>query len=194
MDRKKLLGREGEAEAARYLERKGYKILGLNYSCRYGEIDVIAEKDGCAAIVEVKLRESADFAEAREFVTRSKQAKLRRAALHLLRQGEAVQCMQHTHMVYYTFDFVGLQPSNPMQTKFRRDFWQLGQRHLSPIFTNIQDIQGFQLIDHIRAHGFGNRYQTGRRRILKAVFVQFFQNLRHVPTKHLRLQMLHKSS
>ena len=35
MDRKKLLGREGEAEAARYLERKGYKILGLNYSCRY---------------------------------------------------------------------------------------------------------------------------------------------------------------
>ena len=44
MDRKKLLGREGEAEAARYLERKGYKILGLNYSCRYGEIDVIAEK------------------------------------------------------------------------------------------------------------------------------------------------------
>ena len=45
---------------------------------------VIAEKDGYAAIVEVKLRESADFAEAREFVTRSKQAKLRRAALHWL--------------------------------------------------------------------------------------------------------------
>ena len=59
MDRKKLLGREGEAEAARYLERKGYKILGLNYSCRYGEIDVIAEKGGYAAIVEVKMRESA---------------------------------------------------------------------------------------------------------------------------------------
>ena len=61
MDRKKLLGREGEAEAARYLERKGYKILGLNYSCRYGEIDVIAEKGGYAAIVEVKLRESAEL-------------------------------------------------------------------------------------------------------------------------------------
>ena len=81
MYRTKLIGREGEAEAACYLERKGYKILGLNYSCRYGEIDVIAEKDGYAAIVEVKLRESADFAEAREYVTRSKQAKLRRAAL-----------------------------------------------------------------------------------------------------------------
>lgn len=84
MYKTKLIGREGEAEAARYLERKGYKIIGLNYSCRYGEIDVIAEKDGCAAIVEVKLRESADFAEAREFVTRSKQAKLRRAAQHWL--------------------------------------------------------------------------------------------------------------
>ena len=65
MYKKKLMGREAEAEAACYLE-KGYKILGLNYSCRYGEIDVIAEKDGYAAIVEVKLRESADFAEARE--------------------------------------------------------------------------------------------------------------------------------
>ena len=85
MYKTKLIGREGEAEAARYLERKGYKIIGLNYSCRYGEIDVIAEKNGYAAIVEVKLRESADFAEAREFVTRSKQAKLRRAALHWLR-------------------------------------------------------------------------------------------------------------
>ena len=87
MYKTKLIGREGEAEAARYLERKGYKIIGLNYSCRYGEIDVIAEKDGYAAIVEVKLRESADFAEAREFVTRSKQAKLRRAALHWLMHG-----------------------------------------------------------------------------------------------------------
>ena len=67
MYKTKLIGREGEAEAARYLERKGYKIIGLNYSCRYGEIEVIAEKDGFAAIVEVKLRESADFAEAREF-------------------------------------------------------------------------------------------------------------------------------
>ena len=38
MYKTKLIGREGEAEAARYLERKGYKIIGLNYSCRYGEI------------------------------------------------------------------------------------------------------------------------------------------------------------
>ena len=88
MYRKKLIGREGEAEAARYLERKGYKIIGLNYSCRVGEIDVIAEKDGFAAIVEVKLRESSEFAEAREFVTRSKQAKLRRAAEHWMMTSE----------------------------------------------------------------------------------------------------------
>ena len=88
MYRKKLIGREGEAEAARYLEKKGYKIIGLNYSCRVGEIDVIAEKDGFAAIVEVKLRESSEFAEAREFVTRSKQAKLRRAAEHWMMTSE----------------------------------------------------------------------------------------------------------
>ena len=92
MNKTKLMGREGEAEASRYLERKGYKILGLNYSCRYGEIDVIAEKGGYAAIVEVKLRESAEFAEAREFVTRAKQAKLRRAALHwMMTSGTSLQ-------------------------------------------------------------------------------------------------------
>ena len=79
-----------------------------------------------------------------------------------------------------------------MQAKFRRDFWQLGQGHLRPIFANIQDIQGFQLIDHIRPHRFGNGYQTCWGRILKAIFIQILQNLRHIPPKHLRVQLFHK--
>ncbi|MEG1632557.1 MAG: YraN family protein [Oscillospiraceae bacterium] len=80
MDRKKLTGRAGEAEAAKYLSDKGFKITGLNWSCRFGEIDVIAQKDGYIAFVEVKTRENSELAEAREFVTLSKQRKLRAAA------------------------------------------------------------------------------------------------------------------
>lgn len=70
------LGRFGEKEAAKYLRKKGYHITAMNYSCRMGEIDIIAENAEFIAFVEVKLRKNASFAEAREFVTRSKQKKI----------------------------------------------------------------------------------------------------------------------
>ena len=61
-------------------KKKSYKLVGLNYSCRFGEIDVIAENMQYIVFVEVKLRKSADFAEAREFVTRTKQEKIIKTA------------------------------------------------------------------------------------------------------------------
>lgn len=69
---KKLLGRWGEERAARFLESRGYKITGMNYSCRFGEIDVIAENRKFLVFAEVKLRKNGSFAEAREFVTAAK--------------------------------------------------------------------------------------------------------------------------
>ena len=77
---KKLVGRFGEHTAAEYLKKKRYKIVGLNYSCRFGEIDVIAENKKYIVFVEVKLRKSNSFAEAREFVTQSKQEKIIKTA------------------------------------------------------------------------------------------------------------------
>ena len=77
---KKLLGRWGEEQAAAYLRRKGWKIIGMNYSTRFGEIDVIAENRRYVAFVEVKLRKSDRFAAAREFVTEAKQNRVRLAA------------------------------------------------------------------------------------------------------------------
>ena len=76
MNTKKELGAWGEEKAAHYLRRKGYKILERNYSCRFGEIDLIASGHGFMAFVEVKLRKNADFAEAREFVTAAKQRRI----------------------------------------------------------------------------------------------------------------------
>lgn len=70
--------------AADYLRRKHYKIIATNYRCRVGEIDIIAADREYLAFVEVKLRKNADFAEAREFVTYSKQNRIRStAALYL---------------------------------------------------------------------------------------------------------------
>lgn len=53
---KKKLGAEGENLAVNYLKKSGYKILKRNYKNPFGEIDVIAEKDGVVAFIEVKTR------------------------------------------------------------------------------------------------------------------------------------------
>ena len=79
MDRKEL-GTFGERKAADYLRRKGYRIVDSNYSCRFGEIDIVASRDGYIVFVEVKLRKNADFAEAREFVNYSKQQRIIKTA------------------------------------------------------------------------------------------------------------------
>ncbi len=73
---KRLLGRWGEQTAAEYLKRKNYKIIGMNYFCRMGEIDLIAQNKKYIVFAEVKLRKSDKFAQAKEFVTRSKQEKI----------------------------------------------------------------------------------------------------------------------
>ena len=74
------LGAWGEEQAALFLRRKGYTIVERNYACRFGEIDIIARRQGVIAFVEVKLRKNADFAAAREFVTGGKQQRIRKSA------------------------------------------------------------------------------------------------------------------
>ena len=74
------LGRFGEAVAAEYLRKKGYRLLGLNYRTRRGEIDLIAAEGRYLVFAEVKLRKNSAFAEAREFVTPAKQRRVIAAA------------------------------------------------------------------------------------------------------------------
>ena len=80
MTDKKLLGRWGEQVAADFLRKKGYDIRGMNYACRLGEIDVIAENRKYLAFVEVKLRRDDRRAAAREYVTAAKQRRVVLAA------------------------------------------------------------------------------------------------------------------
>ncbi len=77
MGKNNLAGAWGEALAAEYLLKKGYRICQSGYRCRFGEIDLIAEKGPFLVFVEVKLRRSANFARAMEYVDRKKQEKLR---------------------------------------------------------------------------------------------------------------------
>jgi TIGR00252 family protein len=85
---KKLLGRWGEKCAAEYLKKKKYKIIGLNYSTRFGEVDIIAQNKEFIVFVEVKLRRSDNFAQAKEFVTRAKQERIMITAQSWLQSNE----------------------------------------------------------------------------------------------------------
>ncbi len=53
---KHLLGRYGEIVASRYLRYHGYFLVDAHYSCRLGEIDLIAEDKKYICFVEVKTR------------------------------------------------------------------------------------------------------------------------------------------
>ena len=88
----KLTGSWGEAVAAEYLRKKHYKIIANGYHCRFGEIDLIAQNRKFLVFVEVKLRKSAKFAQAREYVDTRKQDKLRiTASIYLSENPTALQ-------------------------------------------------------------------------------------------------------
>ena len=78
----KELGREGERYAAKLLRKRGYKILSTNYTCKLGEIDIIAlhKKERCICFVEVKARSSADHGGSLYAIGRAKMRQLARVA------------------------------------------------------------------------------------------------------------------
>ncbi|MGM9522047.1 MAG: YraN family protein [Oscillospiraceae bacterium] len=75
-----FIGRWGEAVAADFLRHRGYKIIGMSYKTRFGEIDIIAENRKFLVFAEVKTRKNDNFAEAREFVDAGKQHHILSAA------------------------------------------------------------------------------------------------------------------
>ena len=79
-DQIKSTGKWGEDQAEKYLRRKGYRTVARNWSCRFGEIDLIVSDRVYLVFVEVKTRKSSEFAEAREFVGAGKQRRVRAAA------------------------------------------------------------------------------------------------------------------
>lgn len=62
-------GRSGEDVAAEYLERQGYLILDRNWYFGHKELDIVAQKDECLIIVEVKTRRRNTYGRPEEAVT-----------------------------------------------------------------------------------------------------------------------------
>ncbi|MFO7977874.1 MAG: YraN family protein [Bacteroidales bacterium] len=81
-------GKTGEQIASKYLEQKGYQVLETNWQSGHQEIDIIARKDDLLIIAEVKTRRTRFFGEPEEFVTRTKQRLLIKAANQYLIRNE----------------------------------------------------------------------------------------------------------
>ena len=77
----KTIGDIGEEYAVNYLKKHRYKILSRNYRKRFGEIDIIAEKKGTVAFVEVKTRHENPLTRPFEAVDTKMQEKIYRTSL-----------------------------------------------------------------------------------------------------------------
>lgn len=78
------IGKFGENVATKYLQRKGYKILDRNFSCKQGEIDIIAKDFNQLVFVEVKTRSTKEFGYPAEAVNRQKRKHLEKAVKYYL--------------------------------------------------------------------------------------------------------------
>lgn len=81
---RKGLGDAGEQAAVGFLERSGYRVVARNFRCAYGEVDVVAERDGLLCFVEVRTRSTAAWGDPSHTVSWAKQRKVAKAALHYL--------------------------------------------------------------------------------------------------------------
>ena len=74
------IGNKGETAAVNHLIRNGYIIRERNFTRRGGEIDIIAEKDGCTVFIEVKTRKNDLYGAPSEYVGRGKMYHIKRTA------------------------------------------------------------------------------------------------------------------
>ena len=76
MEQSKRIGILGEEFTAQKYRSMGYDVLTANYNTRYGEIDIVFEKDDVVVICEVKTRTNTSYTMPREAVTLDKQKKI----------------------------------------------------------------------------------------------------------------------
>ena len=74
------LGMRAEAAARGHLQAQGYNVVGANYRCRWGELDIIAWQGATLVFVEVRGRRSLKYGTPEESLSKRKQARLVAAA------------------------------------------------------------------------------------------------------------------
>jgi putative endonuclease len=119
----KILGKEGEDTAARYLKQQGYRIIERNYSTRNGEIDLIAMHDGALVFVEVKTRTSDAFGAPELAVNQRKQQRMVKAALGYIKY-------KNLHQVPCRFDVVAITTASENAVDLIQNAFEMDRTHL----------------------------------------------------------------
>ncbi len=97
--RNRVLGEQGEGLAARFLSRKGYKIIERNVKTFVGEIDIVTKKESTIVFVEIKTRKTPIFAPPYLSVTQKKRKKLIQCALCYLNMKGLAEIPWHIDIV-----------------------------------------------------------------------------------------------
>ena len=105
--RKQELGGAGEKLACNALKKKGYRIIGKNYRCRYGEIDIIAIQKDCLVFVEARSKSGNSFGTPEESITAQKMHKLVSTALDYLTSHKDLPPDWRIDFVAIEFDAAG---------------------------------------------------------------------------------------
>lgn len=83
-------GKLGEQIASEFLGKRGYRLIETNFRTRFGELDIIAAKDGLLVFVEVKLKIGTDFGTPEEMITEGKIRQVRQTAEVYLQQNKEI--------------------------------------------------------------------------------------------------------
>lgn len=105
-------GEAAEALAARYLERRGLKVIERNYRVKGGEIDLVCEDGRTLVFVEVRLRSNRHFGSAADSITRRKQQRIVLAAQHWLQRHGERACR---------FDCIAMDAADEARIEWIRD-------------------------------------------------------------------------
>ena len=109
-------GALGEEEAARHLQSEGWSILARNYRCRFGEIDIVAQRADEVAFVEVKSWKALGRADLEYAVDRRKQGRVALTARRYLAENRGLAGRR------MRFDVVFLGPEEPGVRHIERAF------------------------------------------------------------------------
>ncbi|MEW6353963.1 MAG: YraN family protein [Pseudomonadota bacterium] len=81
-------GQQAEEIACQYLQEQGLQLLGRNYRCPCGEIDLIMAHHDGIVFVEVRYRKNQHFGSGAESVDHFKQSKIIASAAHYLQKNK----------------------------------------------------------------------------------------------------------
>ncbi|MBU1118532.1 YraN family protein [Patescibacteria group bacterium] len=114
MQKKDSIGRWGEQVASTYLCKNGFTLLGKNFSCRTGEIDIIARDTKTNEVVfcEVKTRLTAHAIHGEDAVNWYKLTKMKRAAQWYI-------CKYKLERAFARFDVIVIERKNTKSASLR---------------------------------------------------------------------------